>query len=280
MLTLQSLHIYPIKSCAGLSIPTADVAALGLAGDRRWMLVDEAGKFVTQREYPAMATLVATPNLVGLTLSAPGRAPCEVAKPAPDAPRVTVTVWKSTLQLPVAEEIVNSWCSRTLGHPVRLVYLDDEAARVQTSSYAKEGDVVSLADGFPLLITTTASLDALNAAMDSPVPMNRFRPNLVIDGADAWAEDSWREIKIGDVVLELMKPCSRCAITQVDQASGQSLSKEPIRTLRRLRFAPHYTGVLFGVNATARSSGQLHIGQTIEILKTRIPPELRLAAAQ
>jgi uncharacterized protein len=280
MLTLQSLHIYPIKSCAGLSLPVADVTPLGLLGDRRWMLVDANGKFVTQREYPAMATLVATPNLVGLTLSAPGRAPCEVARPAPDAPRVSVTVWKSTLQLPAAEEAVNAWCTRTLGHPVRLVYLDDAAMRVQTSSYAKEGDVVSLADGFPLLITTTASLDALNAAMEAPVPMNRFRPNLVIDGAEAWAEDSWKRLQIGNVLLEVMRPCPRCAITQVDQASGQSLSKEPIRTLRKLRFWTHDPGVLFGVYATARQLGQLTAGTTVNVLETATPPELRLAATQ
>lgn len=280
MLTLQSLHIYPLKSCAGLSLPAADVGALGLAGDRRWMLVDANGKFVTQREYPAMATLVATPNLVGLTLSAPGRAPCEVAKPSPDAPRIPVTVWKSTLQLPMAEDAVNAWCTRTIGHPVRLVYLNDEALRQQTSSYAKVGDVVSLADGFPLLITTTASLAALNAAMEAPVTMNRFRPNLVIDGAEPWAEDSWKRLQIGEVELEVMRPCPRCAITQVDQATGQSLSKEPIRTLRKLRFWAHDPGVLFGVYATARKLGQLTVGAEVKVQETAPPPELRVTAMQ
>lgn len=277
-LTLKSLHIYPIKSCAGLALEQAELLPAGLVADRRWMLVDATGKFVTQREFPAMATLQAIPNLVGLTLRAPGRADCEVAIPPAGAPRVPVTVWKSDLALPVADDGVNAWCSRTLRHEVRLVYLDDDALRVQTSSHARAGDVVSLADGFPLLITTTASLDALNARMEQPLPMDRFRPNLVIDGAEAWQEDTWRMLRMGGVELEVMKPCARCSITQVDQASGMTESKEPIRTLRRLRFSPDLPGVLFGVNATGRVLGTLAAGQPVEIVATQEPPQLRVTA--
>ena len=274
-LTLSSIHLYPLKSCAALSVPKAQLLPAGLAGDRRWMLVDETGKFLTQRDYPAMATIRALPNLLGLTLSAPGRSPCDVSFPSPGALRVPVSVWQSVLELPVANDQVNAWCSRTMNRPVRLVYLDDDCLRAVDARYAQPGDTVSLADGFAVLIATSASLAALNAHLPEPVPMDRFRPNLVIDGAQPWGEDSWRRIRIGDVELELVKPCARCKITQVDQQTGMATSQEPIRTLRQLRFAPHYSGVLFGVNATPRCTGWLEVGQPVEILETRIPPELR-----
>lgn len=268
---ISGLYIYPIKSCAGLSVPSAKVLAAGLQHDRRWMLVDGEGKFLSQREHPKMATLGVTLVESGLLLAAPGLPDCVVTVPA-SGPQMGVVVWKSGLDVPVATAEVNDWVSRFMGFPTYLVYLDDERKRAVTSSRGKRGDVVSFADGFPLLLTTTASLAALNAALSSPVPMDRFRPNVVVDGAvDAWAEDSWHMIKAGDVVLENMKPCARCIMTQVDQQRGEVVDKEPIRTLRKLRFSPEESGVLFGINLTGRALGALHVGQGIEITAFKEP---------
>lgn len=273
---VSSIHIYPIKSCGGIELREATALPRGLQHDRRYMVVDAAGKFMTQRDYPRMALVAVKLLENGLQLSAPDMPVQNVAVPA--GPLAAVEVWKSSLNLPVADEAVNAWLSTFLQQPCRLVYLPDDITRCATSSRAKEGDEVSLADGFPLLVTTTASLAELNMRLPTALPMNRFRPNLVVDGATAWDEDSWHMIQIGDVRLELMKPCSRCNMTQVDQALGIEDGKEPIRSMRKFRFSQVEAGVLFGVNATQRNNGKIKVGDAVEIKTRQAPPELLLRA--
>ena len=269
---VSSLHIYPVKSCAGIEVREADVFARGLQHDRRWMVVDMNGRFMTQRDWPQMALINVTITGQGLQLSVPGQAAMSVV--IPTGPLVQVAVWKSSLALPMADEAVNEYLSDFMGHPCRLVYLPDSITRDITSSRGKPGDEVSLADGFPVLIATTASLVDLNARLEKPLPMNRFRPNVVIEGADAWGEDSWHMVQIGGVQFELPKPCTRCNLTQVDQQRGEEDGKEPIRTLRKFRFSLVEAGVLFGMNATPRSAGVIKAGDDVIILSRQEPAPL------
>lgn len=273
---VSSLHIYPIKSCGSITLQETNVFARGLQHDRRYMVVDNTGKFMTQRHHPKMALISVALAADGLVLNAPDMPVLDVA--VPNGPRMAVEVWKSALELPIASYEVNEWLSQFLGQPCRLVHLPDSITRTATSSRAKEGDEVSLADGFPLLITTTASLADLNTRLPAPLPMNRFRPNVVIDGATAWDEDSWHLIQVGDIRLEMMKPCSRCNMTQVDQALGVEDGKEPIRTLRKFRFSKDEMGMLFGVNATMRNTqgneGIIRVGDGVVVETRQRAPEL------
>ena len=275
-LTVSSLHIYPVKSCAGIALDKAEVLPRGLQHDRRWMVVDASGRFITQRDYPRMALIAVELTATGLRLHAPEAGSVDVVVPL--GSRVPVSVWKSDLTLPVADDGVNAWLSAFLGQPCRLVHLPDSMTRAVTSARRRDGDEVSLADGFPILVATMASLTNLNARLEKPLPMNRFRPNIVIEGAGAWEEDTWHEVQIGGVRLELMKPCTRCNLTQVEQASGAEDGKEPIRTLRKFRFSQAEAGVLFGVNATPRSPGTIKQGDVLEILSRQPAPELLLRA--
>jgi uncharacterized protein YcbX len=282
---LVDIALFPLKSAAGFSVPAAEVEARGLKGDRRWMLVDPNGRCVTQREIPAMARLQADlaeePGPAGLRLTFEGRS---IRVPCPDmiSARERVTIWNDTLLLPQARS-GSEWLSEVFGRDLRLVYQPDDARR-PVADAASEEDQVSLADGFPLLLVNTASVDALSYAAGFGLGVERFRPNLLIDGVPAWAEDGWATVRIGPVVLDLVKPCPRCTVTTVDQARGEATGDEPLATLRRTRMSAdrRVPGVLFGWNAVPRSFGRLHIGDPVEVLETRAPwplmPE-RLAAA-
>ena len=178
-LSLSAIYRYPIKSARGHPLQEARTDAFGIAGDRRWMLVDEHGVFVSQRTMAAMALLDVTPGDEGLLLAYRG-AQASVARPAPDAVRATVQVWSDHLEGLVAADAANEWLSQQFGTPLRLVYCPENARRLVDPHYAAEGARVAFPDGFPLLIITQASLDDLNRRLPAPVPMDRFRPNLVI----------------------------------------------------------------------------------------------------
>ncbi|WP_433894027.1 MOSC domain-containing protein [Streptomyces sp. CA-111067] len=270
---LSALHLYPVKSLRGIALPEAVVEPWGLAHDRRWMLVDSRTlRAVTQREQPRMALLRARPSGGGgLRLSAPGREPLEVAVPAPGALE-TVRLFSHKIEVLPAGEPADGWFSGLLGTPVRLMHMDDPAVRRPVDpDYAQPGDTVSLADGFPLMVTTTGSLAALNSLIadgdrpqEGPLPMDRFRPNAVIDGTAAWAEDSWRRVRIGTVEFRVPKPCARCVITTTDQSSA-ARGKEPLRTLgRHRRFGD---GLLFGQNLIPERSGTLRVGDPLIVVE-------------
>ncbi|WP_328472315.1 MOSC domain-containing protein [Streptomyces sp. NBC_00448] len=270
---VSALHVYPVKSLRATSTPAAVVEPWGLAGDRRWMLVDAGtGKAVTQREDARLALIGAVlDEHGGLRLTAPGRRPLDVAVPPP-GPLETVRIFSGTLEVRPADEAASAWCSAYLGMPVRLVHLDrPESRRPIDPEYARPGETVSLADGFPLLVTTTASLDALNKliaagdrADEGPLPMNRFRPNAVVVGTEAWAEDGWRRVRIGEVVFRVPKPCGRCVITTTDQRTGVR-GREPLRTLGRHRNIN--SQLVFGQNLVPETSGTLHVGDPLTVVE-------------
>lgn len=269
---LQSIHVHPIKAFRGLAPGEADVEPWGLAGDRRWALIDDGGKVVTQRRDPRVA--LAAAELLpggGVRLSAPGMEPLEVPAPRPVG-TVPMTIFQDKVEaVPAEDAAAHAWCSDYLGADVRLVHMDDPATRRPVDpEYALDGETVSFADGFPLLLTTTASLDALNSliaqgehADEGPLPMDRFRPNVVVSGTDAWAEDDWSRLAIGEVVFRVAKTCGRCVVTTTDQSTA-ARGREPLHTLGRHR---RLGGKLvFGQNLVARSRGTIRVGDPVTIL--------------
>ena len=263
---LSAIHVYPLKSGAALSPAQAQVETRGLADDRRWMLVDADGRFITGRQNPRTVLLQAHPLAAGLRLSAPGTAPIDVGFPGADAARRSVTVWKDTVAALDAGDAVAAWLQGVLGREVRLVYMDAAAVRPVDPERARAGDEVSFADGYPLLLISQAALDGLNARLATPLPMLRFRPNLVVEGVPAHAEDGWRRLRIGGIEFEGVKPCVRCVFTTVDPARGAfDPSGEPLRTLKEYRRSPK--GITFGLNLIARGHGVLRVGDTVEVLE-------------
>ncbi|WP_294642844.1 MOSC N-terminal beta barrel domain-containing protein [uncultured Aureimonas sp.] len=276
---VSTLAIHPVKGGRARHPASVRLEPMGLRGDRRWMLVDATGRFLSQREHPPLALLDAEPDEDGLHLSFPGIGGSDGGErfvAAPDGEeRVTVTVWSDTVDAAAAGADADAALSRWLGLPVRLVHFDARSQRTVSRDWTAEDHPVGFADGFPLLVATTASLRDLNrrivAAGGEAVPMSRFRPNVVIDGTEPFAEDGWAQIAVGDVVLDLVKPCARCAVTTVDQDEGRRTGKEPLSTLGRFRRSgvQRAPGVLFGWNAVAQGAGTLRVGDPVRILETR-----------
>ena len=266
---LASLHIYPVKGCRAVDLDRAAVEPWGLAGDRRWLIVDADCQFMTQRKHPALARVVVTGGGDGadLTVSSDGYPPLRVAAPGDRAELLKVTVWRSTVLAAAAGDEADAWFSAYLAEPVRLVYLDDPTRRAVDPEYGADGDTVSFADGYPLLLTSADSLGQLNQwlteAGHQPVPMNRFRPNAVVTGYQPWAEDRWRRITIGAVRFRVAKPCGRCVVTTTDQTTGIRGS-QPLKMLaarRRLR-----QDLVFGQNLIPDSPGHIRVGDPIEVI--------------
>ncbi|GMV29500.1 MAG: molybdenum cofactor biosynthesis protein [Rhodanobacteraceae bacterium] len=264
-LHLSALYVYPLKSCAALALTSAQVEHRGLAGDRRWLVVDAKGMFVTGRLFARMPLIRATPLGQGLRLEAPGMPALEVAAPAAGAVRRSVTIWRSSVEAPVADAAAGDWLSRYLGAELSLVHMDDAAHRSVNPEYGQPGDEVSFADGYPQLLISAAALDALNARLDTPVDMLNFRPNLVVAGTTPHAEDDWKRIRIGTVDFDIVKPCTRCIFTTVDPQRGErSTDGEPLKTLTTYRRTPK--GVTFGQNLIPRGSGTVAVGDAVEVL--------------
>jgi hypothetical protein len=264
---LSALYRFPLKSAMGESLDGVRVEALGLAGDRRWMLVDAAsGRFLSQRLLSAMALLSARWNEAGgLTLNAPGQAALDVAIPPDDAALRGVTLWSDSWQVPDAGDEAAAWASHFLGRACRLVHVPERLARQVDTAYARPGDRTAFSDGFPLLLIGQASLDDLSTRVGRPLEMLRFRPNLVIEGSAAYAEDGWKRIRIGELEFEVVKGCSRCIITTIDPSSGErSADREPLSTLKTYR--QREGEVFFGQNLIQRGEGELRIGLPVEVL--------------
>ncbi len=255
---LTGLFVYPIKSCAGHAVGTWMFDELGLVGDRSYMVVDADGVFLTQREAPKLATVRADPGEERMRVVTPDGS----AQAIPGAQR-EITVWEHRGPALDCGDEVAELLMLHLGRPCRLVTVAPEHDR-PTSRGAGQ---VGFADGYPLLIATEASLAELNARMPSPLPMNRFRPNLVVAGSAAFEEDDWLRIEVGDIALDVVKPCARCAITRVDQATGVRGDGEPLRTLGTFRKAKG--GVMFGQNAVHRALGELRVGDEVRVSARR-----------
>lgn len=266
MMQLSALYYYPVKSMAGIQTSEAAVAARGLAHDRRWMLVDENGVFITQRQHPRLTLVTVLPDRDGWRVQAPGEPDLSLRVPGADESTTVATVWRDRVDTRSAGPEAAQWFSRYTGIPgVQLVYMPDTTLRQVDRSYTKGKEVVSFADGFPFLLISQASLDDLNSRLQRPLPMSRFRPNLVVQGCEAYAEDGWRHIRIGELTFRVVKPCSRCKVTTVDPFTAET-GNEPLKTLAGYR--RHGNEVWFGMNLVHDGTGMLHVGDDVEVLDT------------
>jgi uncharacterized protein YcbX len=268
---LTSVYRYPIKSCRGHPMPVAVVEPWGLAGDRRWMVIDDTGEAITARQQPRLVLVTPETTEAGLLLHAPGAEPLSVRPPAGQT--LPVSVFSKPLPGVLAEEPAHAWFSALLGIPARLVYLADPTQRRPSAEYSRPTDRVMFADGYPLLLTTEESLAELNrlvlAQPDSdgrPLPMARFRPNLVVTGAPAWTEDFWRRLRIGEAEFRAVKACPRCVLTTVDPETA-ARGKEPLRTLAQHR---RWAGkTWFGMNLIPDTPGaKVRVGDPVAILES------------
>jgi len=259
---LSAINKYPVKSLKAVSLLSASIDDFGIVNDRRWMLVDENGKFITQREYPVMGIISVEEHDEFLRFNHAGALLLDVPVDAFTF-SVKVSVWRDEVHALKAESKVNEWFSRILGIKAALVYMPTSAFRQVDRVFADYDQRVSFADGFPFLLISEASLADLNSRLTIPVSMSRFRPNLVVSGCEAFAEDQWKKIRIGHIEFELVKPCSRCIMTTIDEGSLK-YGKEPLKTLagyRRNEF-----GVCFGQNSVHQNTGLLNVGDSIELI--------------
>ncbi len=264
---ITSLHTYPIKSARGLTHTTAALVDTGFEHDREWLVVDERHRYVTQRELPLLATLQARLQGDHLLLQAPAQLPLSI-----DAYRDhgahRVHIWGDDCAAFDCGDEVANWLSTWLGRTLRLVRFDKRAARLSNAQWT--GDIAApnlFTDGYPLLVANRASLADLNARLNRALPMERFRPNIVIDGLPAYAEDQIHELHCGEVRLRLVKPCTRCSITTTDQHTGTLDGDEPLRTLKSYRHDRQLKGVTFAQNAIIVSGvgAQLHVGEPFSV---------------
>lgn len=265
---LSEINVYPIKSLKGISLNEGKTERRGLQSDRRWMLVDENNQFLTQREFPKLATINVEITEDSLEVSASYR---QIHIPfMPEVNELAkVQIWQSKCRAKVYENSINEWFSDILQINCKLVLMSEETKRKVNFFYAVHADdQVSFADGYPFLLISENSLADLNDKLENPVPMNRFRPNFVVEDSEAFAEDNWKKIKIGKTIFHVVKPCARCVMTTIDQSTGDKDGQEPLKTLARYR--TKNGKVMFGQNLIVENAGEiLKVGDKIEILETR-----------
>ncbi|MCB1625264.1 MAG: MOSC domain-containing protein [Pseudomonadales bacterium] len=258
---VAAINIYPIKSCAGIALKTSRLLDTGFEWDRHWMLVDPADRFVTQRELPQLATVVPHFESHELVVAAPGESDLSVPL-APVGKSHAVRLWRDRVRGRDCGDSAAAWFSRVSGRPLRLVAFDPALARVSNQAFTAPAVAhTEFADGYAVLVLSESSLEDLNSRLAAPLPMTRFRPNLVLRGSRAYQEDEIRSLQIGDVELRIVKPCERCKITTVDQNTGRAEGDEPLRTLRTYRYDRQLKGVIFGQNAIVMRG----IGQQIAV---------------
>ncbi|MFL0694336.1 MAG: MOSC domain-containing protein [Agrobacterium tumefaciens] len=271
---VTGLSVYPFKSGRGISLPEARIDAMGLVGDRRMMLVDPEGQFITQREMPDLARLTALPSAASLVLRLDDGREMMVAPPQPDN-RMDVTIWRSTVSAAMAHDSVNATLSDWFGRPMKLAFIDGESRREASAEWAGDGTPMGFADGYQILVTTSGSLRALNEDMqrhgEGSIGMDRFRPNIVVDCDEPWAEDAWTGIEIGGIRFDFVKPCPRCIMTTQDQQTGSRVGASPMPAMGRIRMSTdrRVPGVLFGWNAVPRGEGLVRVGDAVTVLGTR-----------
>lgn len=261
---LTGIFIYPVKSLGGIELTECAVEERGLRHDRRWMLVDRNGMFLTQRKLPHLACVRVGIEEDGLRCDARGMPPLSIRFEPPPAGPVQVQVWRSgCAALPVGPE-ADAWFTAVAGQPCRLVFMPEGTRRSVDPKHAGPDDIVSFADGYPILVISEASLAELNSRLPDPLPMDRFRPNLVVRGIPAHAEDAWGRAHFPGAILQGAKPCGRCTVTTVDQASGEPRGPEPLRTLARYR-RDAGGEVLFGQNLLVARTGMVCVGDEIRL---------------
>jgi uncharacterized protein YcbX len=258
---LSEINIYPIKSLGGMSLQSAEVEERGLKYDRRWMLVNERNCFITQRSYPQMALIKVERknNLLTVAHKQNKISPLTIPTFSYDEEEVDVQLWKDNVTALKYNDDVNKWFTEAIGINCCLVYMPDTTKRMTNPDYAKN-KIVSFADGYSFLIIGEESLNELNNRLVVPFPMNRFRPNLVFNGGDSFDEDNWKAVRIGNVEFNVVKPCSRCSVTTVNQETGDR-GKEPLTTLAQFR--SNNGQVLFGQNMVCERTGTVNVGDEI-----------------
>lgn len=278
MMQVSSLHLYPVKSCRGIATLEMEVDGLGPADDRRFLIVNADGKFMTQRERPEMARILVRPGTDGWILLAPDQGEISVPLRSPDgAPVRSVTIWRDTVLGEDCGDEAASRLSGFFGEPVRLVRVGRDYSRpipADRTPVAFGGIAtppqVAFGDAFPFLVTSIASMNELNSRLSEPLPMDRFRPNIVVTGCAPFEEDTWLSIRIGGVLLHAAGPCGRCIITTTDQHTGER-GKEPLRTLATYRRGPD-GAVNFGQNFIhAPERGTIRVGDFVVVLERRPP---------
>lgn len=263
---LTQINLFPIKSCRGISLEGIGLDRRGLVQDRRWMLVNDQGQFVTQRQYSKMSLINTQMTEEQIVVSYPGMESLALPQQVENGQEVQVRVWEDNCLALKADHEINQWFSQALEQDLRLVYMPDSTERRVDPDYAQESDITSFSDGFPLLLISEASLEDLNDRLEEPLTMSRFRPNLVVRGCPAYAEDSWKRIRIGDIEFDVVKPCSRCIVTTINPDTGErSVNSEPLRTLSLYR--KRGNKVYFGQNLIHRGMGKLETGAGIEVLE-------------
>lgn len=270
-LILSEIFIYPVKSLGPIRLTQADVEERGLRYDRRWLIIDDNNRFVTQRSYPEMALIEVTITDSGLQLRHRTRDLGILSVPFyPETfDLLIVTVWDDQMEAVIVNDASNRWLSEALGFSARLVYLPDTSPRPADPNYAPFEANVSFADGFPFLIIGQSSLDDLNTRLPEPVSMIRFRPNLVFEGGLPYDEDQWYEFSIGKLTLYGVKPCARCILTTVDPEKGEMEGKEPLKTLSTYR--KRNNKIFFGQNVMTNQTGSIKVGDEVQVIsrKTR-----------
>lgn len=263
-LCLTQINIFPLKSAAKISLQSTRLDRFGLSGDRRWMVVDRSGEFMTGRRFPALLRIGVLSLEEGLVLQALGSNDLQVDKPDSSIASSSVTVWDDRVEAQDCGDEAAHWLSEVLSVPCRLIYMGAHVNRQVDENYASKGVVTSFADGFPLLLIGEASLIDLNERLADPVSMDRFRPNLVVSTEDPFVEDRWRKIRIGQIELSLVKPCGRCIMVTVNPETGLT-GKEPLKTLASYR--RQGGEVMFGQNALHHNEGGMQLGDSVEVLE-------------
>lgn len=263
-LKVSEINLYPVKSCAGISLSSGKIVDTGFEHDREWMIVDDTGNFVTQRQYPKLSLVRVVPIHNGIRFETAGLESIDVPILL-NGKRVNTNVWEhACIGIDQGEEISN-WLSKFIGKRCHLIRMAPDFKRGVKEKYqTNKKEVVGFADGFPFLLISEESLKDLNSKMDEKLPMNRFRPNIVVSGGNAFQEDLWKKIRIGNTTFRVVKSCARCEITTVDQSTGEK-KNEPLETLGTYRTKPK--GVMFGRYLVHEGPGVINIGDVIEILE-------------
>ncbi|GGA97152.1 MOSC domain-containing protein [Puia dinghuensis] len=261
MLRISNLYIYPIKSMGGIPLDTARVTDRGLEYDRRWMLIDENNIQLTQREFPLMALLQPTFTPDGLTVTyRPANTQLSISFQPRTNNYTEVRCWDDICRAQFVNPEADSWFSNILGTPCRLVYMPETTMRQTDLNYTPEGHITSFSDGYPFLLIGQSSLDELNSRLEQPLPMDRFRPNIVFTGGEPFEEDQLHDFTIGAIRFSGVKLCARCVITTTDQQTAKR-GKEPLRTLATWRAKDNK--ILFGQNLIHHGLGQLTVGDEL-----------------
>jgi len=262
-ITVSGLFVYPIKAAKGIEVSRARITPLGFECDRRFMLVDARGEFITQRDHAALALIETSIDAETLVVRAPGHDALRLPLRLHGSPDRTVRVWKDQCRAIFAGKTAADYFSLHLNKPVELVFMPEAEGRMVDTEYAKRGEKVSFADAFPFLLATEESLADVNARLVDGVPMNRFRPSIVVRGAPPWAEDTWTSMSIGNAVFHFSKPCQRCHVITIDQATA-ARGIDPLATLATFRSRANK--VYFGWNLVAEGDGEVHVGDRVTLI--------------